>query len=454
MCFFNRPNPNIKSRAYELGMTDFECGHCPECLSKRAKQWALRCTAEAQISSAIMVTLTYDDYKYDSRGKIVGELPPKKLNVNKEHVQKFVKRLRKHFLYDVVAKPFRKQVTAYFKKQVADLAPGERRHAISKLRKKYAADIEAELQKRVDSLPKIKYMITAEYGNRTHRAHYHAILFNVDFADKIRYKKSKRGNLIYKSKTLTDIWGHGICTIDSINVNGKVARYCTKYCAKDSRCSDTFMLFSRDIGSSWLLENFNARSYMLDGIEYPIPKLIWNKRIESVFANNYIFNRSAATYKYRSFDWFLEHYDVQLARQLADWQLKRNRIFSNFKHSYAPYKQYLDYWSKKAELINLTRGSDIERILALDETKYHFYKNAAVAAKLVYARFGSCVIPRTGKTLAYKWKTGICPAPLVIKGQMTLNNKTKIVKTVYWSKNLQDFIYLRPQKGKCYVQFE
>jgi hypothetical protein len=52
----------------------------------------------------------------------------------------------------------------------------------------------------------IKYMATAEYGDRTHRAHYHVLIFGHVFNDRVPYKKSKRGNQIYMSLTVSALF--------------------------------------------------------------------------------------------------------------------------------------------------------------------------------------------------------------------------------------------------------
>lgn len=228
MCLFTFPNKNsIKARL--KGIEKFECGSCPECLQKKSRLWALRCCMEAKVNVGMMITLTYDTYK----NGVDGEENPvdSSIIVNKKHCQDFIKRLRYYF-------------------------PDKN----------------------------IKYLLSAEYGKRTHRAHYHALIFGVQFDDLRFCKKSKRGNIIYRSKTLEKIWSHGICSVDAINLSAKIARYCTKYCAKDSGVDDTFMLFSRGIGDSELLRLFNGKSYWIDGREYSIPRQIWQKFIEKKYS--------------------------------------------------------------------------------------------------------------------------------------------------------------------------
>lgn len=438
MCFFPFANTIHESEAYKKGVTHFDCGCCPECLAKRARLWALRCSAEAQNNIGCMITLTYDSYKKDRNGRIIGENPPQDLHVNKRDCQLFIKRLRKHF------------------KGV-----------------------------------KIKYLLTAEYGKRTHRAHYHAILFGVDFVDKVKYKRSDRGNWIYKSKTLTGIWGNGICTIDAVNVSAQVARYCTKYCAKDSRCDDTFMLVSRGIGDKWLMDNFNGISYMLDGREYSIPKLIWQKKIEFFYRNNYVYNLRSCTYKYRSLAYYLKQADkfyqqfvdnikdVDLidpikwrltyehqAYRLADLNAKQRKYFRSFRDCNKLYQKYLEYWNKKAVEYERKQPTVFQRILNLPNDKYFKYKQSALKvlnerkAYIDIDNASNAILPpryiskhRSFKFLFDKYR--ICPLPLVIKGQMTPTKYHKMifgdlcrVSSInffkYRMKNANNFVKLGP----------
>lgn len=320
MCMFVRQNYNFRSEAYKKGLTTFECGCCPECLAKRARQWSLRAAMQAKVSLSCMVTLTYDQYVRNAKGEIIGEQLVLR-HVAKRDVQLFVKRLRKHFR----------------------------------------------------DTP-IKYLITAEYGKRTGRPHYHALLFGIDFDDRIFCKTSKRGNRIYRSATLEKIWKQGICTVDAVNVSAKVARYCTKYCAKDGRSSDTFMLFSRGIGESELLRQFNGKSYWLDGKEYPIPRQIWNKVIEKRYSKY----ADSFTYKYLnkgSVSWSL----------FADNELKR-RIYRVIRDNDQQYIDYLSYWRRKGEVYESSRPTDIQRIYLLPDSKYHSYKIKALYAKIARSR--------------------------------------------------------------------
>lgn len=370
MCMFEFPNRSSPA-ALSKGMEKFECGHCPECLQKKSRLWALRACMESKVSPGMMITLTYDTYKVDKKGKFTNIENPidPTIKLDKRHCQLFIKRLRKKF-----------------------------------------------------SDKKIKYILTAERGKKG-RAHYHALIFGLVFSDLIRYKISDRGNVIYKSKTLTDLWSHGICTVDCINLSAKTARYCTKYCSKDNGAEETFMLFSRGIGDEMLLKEFNGKSYWVDGREYSIPKQIWNKVIEkrynikgySKYVNRISLEKEEKVLfnKLNRFDKRAEKnpsYPLELMRARAFYRSSRRlkssegfylysqmlrEKFRNLRDDDSQYQAYLSYWKAKTDSFNVGRPSVFNRILALPDHKYRSYKNQALIAKIKQRKKIVFVPPRS-----------------------------------------------------------
>lgn len=353
MCLFPKNNTNYKSIAYKKGLKEFSCGHCPECLSRRANVWALRSIYQARESKNFcMITLTYDTFKRDSNGVILLDkngIPLENLtlrSVDKRDCQLFIKRLREYF-------------------------------------------------SRKKNVTNIKYLLTAEYGKTTGRPHYHALLFGVSFDDLIFHKKSKRGNSIYRSKTLEKLWKNGICTVDSVNISAGIVKYCTKYSLKDSGIDDTFSLFSHNIGINELLKEFNGRSYFIDGNEYPIPREVWQKYIENKYAffntpakplrrftYRYINNEYKTLYcpkwsafynKYLPQQYFMPSLYIQIMEEKKQNNIARQR-YRNIRDNDIVYKSYIEYWKSKAKQKEFLHGNQLERILALDNKKYWFYK--------------------------------------------------------------------------------
>uniref|UniRef100_A0AAU8B4T3 Replication initiator protein n=1 Tax=Dulem virus 209 TaxID=3145686 RepID=A0AAU8B4T3_9VIRU len=311
MCYFPSPNLAFKGKAYSKGVYEFACGCCPECYRARANRIVLQCVKESELHvDNCMITLTYDQYVHDSRGRVIGErVSP--LSVCKRDVQLFLKRLRRYFEYH---------------------------HNVT-----------------------FKYYLTAEYGKRTHRAHYHVLLFGITFADAVLYKKTKRGNLIYTSALLSRIWGKGICTVDSLRVTPATARYCSKYATKDvHRDSDVFSLRSHFLGFPALLADFNGRSYLIDGKEYPVPRNVWQYVIMQRYPSEYM--------------------DFHYLHRLHPYRALNDALRENFyfvRDRDSQYQQYLFYWQNKIDTAKKLLPSVAERIEALPNDKYSRYKVAA-----------------------------------------------------------------------------
>ncbi|QCQ84698.1 replication initiator protein [Blackfly microvirus SF02] len=145
------------------------CNNCVGCRLDKARQWAIRLTHERREHDlAIFVTLTYNDQHLPRDGGLV-----------KKHMQTFFKRLRSYIEYTT------------------------------------------------PDNPKIKYFMCGEYGGKTLRPHYHAIIFGMDFADKRFHKNNKQGDKLYTSKKLDELWGMGHCNIGDVTYQsvGYVARY-------------------------------------------------------------------------------------------------------------------------------------------------------------------------------------------------------------------------------------
>lgn len=77
---------------------------------------------------------------------------------------------------------------------------------------------------------KIRFFHCGEYGDKYKRPHYHAILFNVNFADRQVFRKTVQGNVLYTSETLKGLWPLGHSMIGSVTFESAayVARYVMK----------------------------------------------------------------------------------------------------------------------------------------------------------------------------------------------------------------------------------
>lgn len=146
------------------------CSQCLGCKLNRAADWGMRCLHEKKMWSCnSYVTLTYNDASL-----------PKYWSLSLDDVQLFMKRLR-------------------WAKKSCKGNP-------------------------------LRFFMGGEYGEENGRPHYHALLFNCGFPDMLFHSYNKRGEPLYTSKELSDLWGKGFATIGEVTFDSAV--YCAKYALK------------------------------------------------------------------------------------------------------------------------------------------------------------------------------------------------------------------------------
>lgn len=190
-------NPSYPGmRKYFNDRVEIPCGKCIGCRLEYSKQWANRCMLEAQYhESSYFVTLTYDDEHVPIRYTVdpaTGEATPA-MSLVKRDFQLFMKRLRKQ--------------------------TGQ----------------------------KIRFFMAGEYGSKTFRPHYHAILFGLKLDDLQLWKTSKLNDPYYNSAAITRAWSVYDETKGSIAplgfavvapVTWETCAYTARYTAKKSGTQD------------------------------------------------------------------------------------------------------------------------------------------------------------------------------------------------------------------------
>lgn len=77
---------------------------------------------------------------------------------------------------------------------------------------------------------KIPMMVTGEYGDENKRPHWHALLFNYRPIDAIEDRETDRGDRVYTSRILNDLWSRGNTEFGSLTIDS--ANYVARYAAK------------------------------------------------------------------------------------------------------------------------------------------------------------------------------------------------------------------------------
>lgn len=78
---------------------------------------------------------------------------------------------------------------------------------------------------------KVRFFMCGEYGEEDSRPHFHAIVFGLQIPDLEPWRRNKRGDLVYKSEFIANIWGNGFITVGKVNET--TAAYVSGYLTKD-----------------------------------------------------------------------------------------------------------------------------------------------------------------------------------------------------------------------------
>lgn len=82
----------------------------------------------------------------------------------------------------------------------------------------------------------IRYFMCGEYGGKLGRPHYHSLLFNFDFADKVLFSV-RNGERLCRSDSLERLWPNGFSSVGTVSV--KSASYVARYSLKKVRGKDS-----------------------------------------------------------------------------------------------------------------------------------------------------------------------------------------------------------------------
>ena len=140
----------------------------------------------------------------------------------------------------------------------------------------------------------IRYYMGGEYGSTTKRPHFHACIFGWDFSDRLYFKRTESGEIIYTSRTLERLWPYGFSSVG--NVTFQSAAYIARYCIQKvtgKAAEQHYKRFDKDgeyqltpeynkmslkpaIGKTWLekykKDVYNHDHVIINGMECKPPK--------------------------------------------------------------------------------------------------------------------------------------------------------------------------------------
>lgn len=236
---------------------DIPCGRCIGCRLERSRQWAIRIMKEKDYHhESSFLTLTYrdDDVIYGGAGGAT--LYPR-------HLETFWKRFRKRILKD------------YGKH--------------------------------------IRYFACGEYGDTTHRPHYHAIVFGFYPKDPVLYS-SQMGNALYSSEYLDSIWGLGDVRVGDVTFES--AAYVARYILGKHLGNDADYYEKNGIEPEFVRMSRGSKKLGTKGLGYQFLKDYFN----DVYNHDHVVIRGLAVRPPRYYDKQLEKINPEL---LAELKIKR-----------------------------------------------------------------------------------------------------------------------------------
>lgn len=271
------------------------CGKCPECKKKRSSDWTFRLKQQKKDSSnSIFLTLTYDNDHLPFISPC-GEIAPTGINEVSE-LQEFIQ------IKDLQETLVKRDLQLFFKR----------------LRNK--------------TKNKLKYYAVGEYGSRTKRPHYHAILFNTP----------KQWNDTIRDNTFLNTWNKGHIRVDECN--GATMRYVTQYIQKpqiyiqpNSAKEKEFSIMSKGIGLNHLTpgmikyykENFTKIITADGGSKQQLPRYFvdkifnpYEKTLLAEITNQYMEENP----KYKDSKQEVEHKKRVFKQEQMQLLIKRSKI--------------------------------------------------------------------------------------------------------------------------------
>lgn len=267
------------SAGTSLNKVTVACGNCVGCRLRRSAEWAIRCVHEAKMFDRnSFITLTYDSDHLPKFGSLV-----------KKHFQDFMKRLRV-------------EVDRYPELFLSDFSRG------------------------------VRYYHCGEYGELRGRPHYHSILFNLDFSDKV-FLKFSNGIPLFTSDVLRRIWGKGHVSIGDVTFES--AAYVARYVLKKVNGKEAFDAYSLSDDQGNLLFDSQTGEFLTLLPEYTtmsrrngIGKSWYDKYKSTVYPSDSVVHNHRELRPPRYYDGLFELDSPSDFESLKRQRVKDSRIFS------------------------------------------------------------------------------------------------------------------------------
>ena len=159
----------------------------------------------------------------------------------------------------------------------------------------------------------VRYFLCGEYGEKLQRPHYHLCLFGIDFIEDRFPWRNHRGNVYYRSPTLERLWKYGFS--DITDLTWQTAAYAARYIMKKVNgpdAKDHYETVDPETG-----EIFNVQPEYVAASNRPGLGYEWFQRYKSdVYPKDFIVHDGTKHPVPRYYDKLLERENPELLEEL------------------------------------------------------------------------------------------------------------------------------------------
>lgn len=206
------------------------------------------------------------------------------------------------------------------------------------------------LRKKLDPV-RVRFFACGEYGEKLSRPHYHVLLYGYDFPDKYHWRLSPKGEQLYRSPLLEEVWTKGHSEIGEVNF--KTAAYVARYITKKIHGEQAVMHYANIELETGELLGERLPEFIRMSLRPGIGEAWFQKFWEDVFPNDYCHVNGRKFGVPRYYDKLLERISPELLEEVKE---ARRIAMEERAEDFTPERLEAREKVKKAQAGMLKRG--------------------------------------------------------------------------------------------------
>lgn len=198
----------------------------------------------------------------------------------------------------------------------------------------------------------IRYYMCGEYGDLNQRPHYHALIFGFDFNDRVVFKRTNSGSLVYRSKSLESLWPFGYSSVGDVSFES--AAYVARYVMKKRTGDSAFAHYANVDMETGEILNHRRPDYNKMSLKPGIGADWFEKYASDVYPHDYVVINGKTCKPPRYYDKLIKRVDSDIYDSIKN--ARQIRAYSNV-HDNSPSRL------EAKEKFSLSRTRNLKRNL-------------------------------------------------------------------------------------------